>query len=96
MAPTKIIERDAPAVVTHGANVAPLRASRLPPALRFPVLLALNFFIHSFLWSTVTEFLGTELGAVSKVEDDLSFVLGRLAYRIGVLWFTWKANYDCM
>ena len=95
MAPTKLIEREAPAVVTSNATVSQRTASRLPPVLRFPVLLALTFFIRAALWQLTTDYLGQELGAHSKIESDTYNVVAHLAYRVGLLWFTWKANYDC-
>lgn len=95
MAPPKLADRDGAAVVTNGATVQQRTTSRLPPNLRFPILLALNLFINSALWTATVNFLGPELGEVTKIEDDGLLVLARFAYRVGALYFTWKANYDC-
>ncbi|KAF2274927.1 uncharacterized protein EI97DRAFT_459880 [Westerdykella ornata] len=92
MSSTTLTEREEPAAFAH--HSIPRRTSRLPRKLRFPILLALNFCINSSLWSVAEKFLPAELGAVSKNEDDIYHVLARLAYRIGFLYFTWRANYD--
>lgn len=94
MAPSRLIERDEPVVVTNTATL-PQRASRLPRALRFPILLTLDFCIHYLLWSVVNNFLPQELGAASKVENDPVLATAHIAFRVGFLWFTWRSGYDC-
>lgn len=94
MAPSKLTDRGSPTVVPHGATV-PQRASRLPSRVRFPILVALYGFINWSLLTVVTDFLGQEMGKVSRSETEDWLVVARVAYRVAILYFTWKANYDC-
>ena len=99
MAPTAVIERQAPDVVPNATTRAPVR-SRLPTALRVPILISLNMGINMLLWEFTANFLKPELGAVSKVpnEDDVtSFYspVARIAMRFLTVWMTWYFNYDC-
>jgi hypothetical protein len=94
MPSSKLVERDEPVVVTNTATL-PQRTSRLPRKLRFPILLALNFWVNGALWSVAENFIPPELGSVTKIEDDSVRLFAHLAYRIGFLYFTWRANYDC-
>jgi hypothetical protein len=96
MARTRLVDRDPPVVVTNTASIHQRTTSRLPQTLRFPILLALNFCINSTLWSITENFVPAELGTVTKVENDTSLVVAHLVYRVAFLYFTWKANYDCM
>lgn len=97
MAPTEVIEREAPNVVPQ--SHAPVR-SRLPPALRVPILISLNMGINALLWEFASNFLSPELGAISKVptEDDITSLYSPAA-RVGMRWLTvcmaWYFNYDC-
>ena len=97
MAPTAVIEREAPDVVPQAH--APMR-SRLPTALRVPILISLNMGINALLWEFTSNFLSPELGAVSKVpnEDDVTSLYSPAA-RIAMRWLTvcmtWYFNYDC-
>lgn len=97
MAPTAAIEREAPAVVPQAH--APVR-SRLPTALRVPILISLNMGINALLWEFTSNFLTPELGAVSKVpnEDDVTSLYSPTA-RIAMRWLTvcmtWYFSYDC-
>ncbi|RYO07648.1 hypothetical protein AA0121_g11668 [Alternaria tenuissima] len=98
MAPTAVIERQAPDVVPNATTRAPVR-SRLPTALRVPILISLNMGINMLLWEFTANFLKPELGAVSKVpnEDDVtSFYspVARIAMRFLTVWMTWYFNYD--
>jgi hypothetical protein len=61
----EILARAPPAVIPAGTP--PMRASRLPPYLRLPILFVLNVGISLAFWEYVTSFLGHELGAISKV-----------------------------
>jgi hypothetical protein len=97
MAPPVLIQREAPNVVpsTH----APMR-SRLPSALRVPILITLNMGINALLWEFTSQFLSPELGAVSKVPnegDNTSFYspTARIAMRWLTVWMAWYSNYDC-
>ncbi|EMD90221.1 hypothetical protein COCC4DRAFT_30261 [Bipolaris maydis ATCC 48331] len=96
MAPTKVIEREAPEVVTK--SHAPVR-SRLPTALRVPILISLNMGINALLWEFASNFLSPELGAISKVpqEDDVTSFYSphaRVAMRWLTVCMTWYLSYD--
>lgn len=99
MAPPSLIEREAPAAVAY--SHAPSRRSRLPSALRFPLLVVLNMGINGLLREYSQGFLAPELGVVSKVppahEDVLSVYSGpaRALMRTLTIWMTWYLNYDC-
>jgi hypothetical protein len=93
MAPTAIIERGEP--VTFAPKSAPLR-SRLPAPLRIAILFVLSLGINVSLWSAVAPFLGNELGAVSKRQDDLVSPFAVLAYKIVLIGLGWNLDYDCM
>lgn len=95
MAPAKILDRASPAVVP--AATPPMRASRLPPYLRLPVLLVLNLGISSAFWTYASPFLGNELGVVSKNPDEEETLAAwvRLLYKISVIWAGWWLSYDC-
>lgn len=97
MAPQTVIEREAPAIVSRAHT--PTR-SRLPSALRVPILVVLNLGINMALWEFASNFLTPELGAVSKVpneHDDFSLYSpgARIAMRIVTVWMTWYFSYDC-
>ncbi|ORY01170.1 hypothetical protein BCR34DRAFT_575038 [Clohesyomyces aquaticus] len=94
MAPSRVISRAEPVVVPNGVTSPPLRASRLPSSLRFPIVVVLSFSIRSMLLSTAANFLGEELGNISRREDDPYRVGGFLAYKVLVLWAGWHLNYD--
>ncbi|KAH9873211.1 hypothetical protein J1614_005609 [Plenodomus biglobosus] len=101
MAPPTVIEREAPAVVTHTHAHTPTRRSRLPSAIRFPMLVVLNMGINALLREYTQNFLAPELGAVSKVptvHDDDVFSLyspaARALMRVVTIWMTWYLNYD--
>ncbi|EMD60623.1 hypothetical protein COCSADRAFT_163932 [Bipolaris sorokiniana ND90Pr] len=96
MASTEVIEREAPEVVTK--SHAPVR-SRLPTALRVPILICLNAGINALLWEFVSNFLSPELGAISKVpqENDVTSFYSphaRLAMRWLTVCMTWYLSYD--
>ncbi|USP78657.1 uncharacterized protein yc1106_05931 [Curvularia clavata] len=97
MAPTEVIEREAPEVVPQ-SHATPVR-SRLPPALRVPILISLNMGINALLWEFASNFLSPELGAISKVptEDDITSLyspIARIAIRWLTVFMTWYLRYD--
>jgi hypothetical protein len=51
------------AIVRDGE--APVRTSKLPPLIRFPLLLLLNLTLSALLYSFVAPFIGGELASVS-------------------------------
>ena len=94
MAPPKITDRTSPAVVPKGAP--PLRASRLPTSLRLPILLVLNLCISGTLWTFTSNFLGNELGPISRDDNDpITSPLARIVYKVFVIWLGWRLHYDC-
>ena len=102
MAPHTLTERGSPTVVPNNA-APPLRPSRLPSRLRIFILFVLNLGLHSALLTVTTDFLGNELGPVSKKPDptgeDAAAILRelapRLGYKLAVVWLGWVLNYDC-
>jgi hypothetical protein len=91
----EILARAPPAVIPTGAP--PMRASRLPPYLRLPILFVLNVGISLAFWEYASSFLGPELGAISKKPDEehhLAFPV-RLLYKFVVIWAGWWLRYDC-
>jgi len=80
--------------------LAPSRRSRLPSALRFPLLVVLNMGLNGLLREYSQAFLAPELGIVSRVppahEDLLSLYSGpaRAVMRILTIAMTWYLNYD--
>ncbi|RMZ69886.1 glycogen debranching enzyme [Pyrenophora seminiperda CCB06] len=91
------IEREAPEVVPHAPS-RPVR-SRLPSALRVPILVTLNLGINALLWEFASNFLPSELGAISKIpnENDItSFYspVARIALRCLTIGLAWFFNYD--
>jgi hypothetical protein len=108
MAPPVLIERGSPTVVPASAlvpNSAPLRASRLSPLVRLAILFILNLSLQSALLTVTNNFLGNELGAISRMPDVrnenrvvdnlIAAPQARLGYKLIVVWLGWWLNYDC-
>ncbi|KAF1958501.1 hypothetical protein CC80DRAFT_491052 [Byssothecium circinans] len=102
MAPPAVIERGSPTVIPN-KSAPPLRASRLPSRVRLLILCLLNLGLHSALLTFTNNFLGNEMGAISRQpdasrEEDLPAVLIKLApsigYKLAIVWLGWKLNYD--
>ncbi|EDU39607.1 hypothetical protein PtrSN002B_004470 [Pyrenophora tritici-repentis] len=96
MPPVAVIEREAPEVVPHAPK--PVR-SRLPAALRVPILITLNLGINALLWEFTSNFLASELGAISRVptENDITSFYSpaaRIAMRCLTVGLAWFFNYD--
>jgi hypothetical protein len=93
MASTRVleVEREPPVVVTNTARPG----SRLPRSLRFPIFVALTFFLRGLLNEFASEYIGEELSLISKTENEEWQPFALLGYKVLLLWFTWKANYDC-
>ncbi|KAF1996504.1 hypothetical protein P154DRAFT_537877 [Amniculicola lignicola CBS 123094] len=94
MAPPKLTDRGEPSVVPTSAS--PLRRSRLPTLLHVPILVVISLALRSALLPVATNFLGEELGAITKREDDTRFALGALAYKVIIICLGWYAKYDWM
>ncbi|KAF2267797.1 hypothetical protein CC78DRAFT_530572 [Lojkania enalia] len=93
MASSSVADREPPAIITNGV-APPLRASRLPWHLRAPIFIVLSIFIRTTLLSISADFLGEELGKVSRTQDDLARPFAHLASKVVLLWLGWQANYD--
>ncbi|KAF2476820.1 uncharacterized protein BDR25DRAFT_299990 [Lindgomyces ingoldianus] len=68
--------------------------SRLPSSLRILILVVLSLGIRSTVLSAATNFLGEELGKISRKEADIYHVAGFLTYKILVLLVGWFLHYD--
>jgi len=65
------------AVVEQGD--APLRSSKVPSVLRFPLLVLLNLALSSLVYSLISDYTGGDLASVSRSLDqwwELAAVLG--------------------
>ncbi|KAF2020556.1 hypothetical protein BU24DRAFT_416226 [Aaosphaeria arxii CBS 175.79] len=96
MPPTRLTDREPPAVVTNSTKgaTAPLRKSRLPVYLRLPLLVSLSLIIRSTLWTFASDLTQNELGFVSKRESETSAVVSHLAFKVLLLWAGWALKLD--
>ena len=93
------LTRSAPTVVPRG-QITTVRRSRLPTALRVPILIVLNLGLKTALWSFVSNFLNPELGTISKIPSDNEFWSlyspgARLLMNMATNWMNWYFQYDC-
>jgi hypothetical protein len=89
-----LADREPPIVVTNGATVHQ-RASRLPNWLRFLTFLLLGAFLRTTLWETAVSIIGPELGAITREGTAFEYVCAIVGCRALLLYFIWRANYDC-
>ncbi|KAH8664983.1 hypothetical protein BGZ60DRAFT_378917 [Tricladium varicosporioides] len=75
---------------------APLPPSKLPPALRFPLVVVLSLSISSLLYSLSAVYLGSEndLAKVSRKLDNWSDVASLVGWKMFELTLGWYGNYD--
>ena len=64
----KVKSADKAIAIRHGD--APIRASKLPAVLRFPLLVLLSLTLSSLLYSFVAEYTEGDLASVSRVLDQ--------------------------
>ena len=90
MASTVLVDREEPAVVTH-------RASRLPSRWRLPLFFGLVMIIRIAGLGVLEDYMGRELGMITRSvsPDETGFPIGKLAYRYTLLYYIWRAKYDC-
>lgn len=91
-------DRPSPTVVPRTS-----RRARLPAFVRLPMLIVLNVFLQSALWTGAENFLESELGAVSRVprptrtEDafgELTEPIVRLSTKVALISVAWELRYD--
>jgi len=76
---TRTIKEKALAVVKDGE--APVRSSKLPPFVRFPLVLLLSLTLSSLLHSLSAPYTGLELAAVSRKLVRWEEVVGLVGWR---------------
>lgn len=94
MAPRKEIARSEPAVITNGVAPPPIRASRLPRHLRFPLLIIISLSLNVAALSIVADGLGYELGSVSRSRNETWQVAAYLGWKVAELAVGWYGKYD--
>ncbi|OCL08082.1 hypothetical protein AOQ84DRAFT_293849 [Glonium stellatum] len=94
MAPRKEIARNEPAVVTNGVALPPIRTSRLPRHLRFPLLVIISLSLNVAALSIVADGLGYELGSVSRSRNEPWQVAAYLGWKVAELAVGWYGKYD--
>lgn len=94
MAPRREIARSEPAVITNGVAPLPIRASRLPRHLRFPLLIIISLSLNVAALSIVADGLGYELGSVSRSRNEPWQVAAYLGWKVAELAVGWYGEYD--
>lgn len=94
MAPRKEIARSDPAVITNGVAPPPIRASRLPRHLRFPLFVIISLSLNVAALSIVADGLGYELGSVSRSRNEPWQVAAYLGWKVAELAVGWYGKYD--
>jgi len=80
------------AVVQQGD--APIRVSRLPAFVRFPLLVVLSLTLSSLLYSFAAEYTAGDLAGVSRSLNDWWEVGALVGWRTFELGLGWFGNYD--
>lgn len=83
-------------VVPALATIAPVPQSRLPAALRFPLMLILTLSISAFGYSITAEPMGFETREVAPNFQEPWQVALVLGYKVASIAFVWFMNYDCV
>lgn len=94
MAPRKEIARSEPAVITNGVAPPPIRASRLPRHLRFPLLIIISLSLNVAALSILADGLGYELGSISRSRNETWQVAAHLGWKVAELAVGWYGKYD--
>lgn len=84
--------RDAPEAPPIG-RVPP--ASKLPAAIRFPLVCLLSLSLSTLFYSLVADWAGVELAAVSRDLTDEWQIGALFAWKFAELSIAWYAGYDC-
>jgi len=78
----------------NGITPPPVRTSRLPRALRFPLLAIISLSLSAFSYSVAYEVLGYEFGSVSRTLDQPWAPAVFLIARVVELYVGWFMRYD--
>jgi hypothetical protein len=68
------------AIVQHGDTA--VRPSKIPPLLRFPLVIVLSLTLSSLLYSFTSDYTAAELARVSKSLDSWGQVAALLGWRM--------------
>jgi hypothetical protein len=79
---------------TYNAIADPVRRSRLPAALRFPLVVLLSFTLSSLLFSIVAEVTAGDLAAISKHTESWVEIAGLLGWKVVLLAVCWFRGFD--
>ncbi|KAI9809500.1 MAG: hypothetical protein M1827_006806 [Pycnora praestabilis] len=80
--------------VSIGYAPAPVTTSKLPNAMRFPLLAILSLSFSSLLYTLAADFAVGELAGVSRSLNEWWEVLGLVGWRIVELGVGWYGGYD--
>ncbi|MCJ1366581.1 hypothetical protein MMC16_005710 [Acarospora aff. strigata] len=80
--------------VAVGSAPAPLPASKLPAALRFPLLVTLSLSLSSLLYSFSSDYTAGDLATVSRSLNKWSEVAELIGWRTVELGIGWWGEYD--
>jgi len=70
--------------------------SRIPSALRFPLVVISSFTLSSLLFSIVAEVTAGDLAAISKHTESWVEITGLLGWKVVQLAVCWFQGYDGM
>jgi len=83
------------AVLRHGN--APVRASKIPRILRFPLVVLLSLTLSSLLYTAAAEYTTGDLAGISKRLDqwwEIGTLVGWRTFELGLGWFADYDGYD--
>ncbi|KAF2805069.1 uncharacterized protein BDZ99DRAFT_501954 [Mytilinidion resinicola] len=80
--------------IPNGITPPPVKTSRLPRALRFPLLAIISLSLSIFSYSAAYELLGYRLGSVSRTLNDSWGPVAFLSARVAELYVGWHMRYD--
>ena len=73
---------------------SPAPTSKLPPQVRFPLLVVLSLTISSSLYSLVSPFTSGDLATVSRSRDNWLEIVGFLSWKATQLAIGWYGGFD--
>ena len=73
---------------------SPAPTSKLPPQIRFPLLVVLSLTISSSLYSLVSPFTSGDLATVSRSRDNWLEIVGFLSWKATELAIGWYGGFD--
>ena len=73
---------------------SPAPNSKLPPQIRFPLLVVLSLTISSSLYSLVSPFTSGDLATVSRSRDNWLEIVGFLSWKATELAIGWYGGFD--